>query len=160
MLLRGQRSRCGAVHILASEFANPLTQRRCNLVARARGRADRASPRGGLRWPASRIRGVATLSPRRRAISENARARRIASVYARSQSVAICFKIVDFMVATGRSRHNMRVGFRENSLPLEPLEHVRLPNRAIVCAFAIGRALLRIVVFIIFAGPSRHSIRV
>ena len=75
MLLRNHRSRLSAVHILASEFANPLTQRRCNLVVRARARACRGTARGGSRWPATRIRQVATLSPARRAISENARGR-------------------------------------------------------------------------------------
>ena len=86
MLLRNLRSRLSAVPILATRFANPLTQRCTTSVARARGRAGSASPRFRLRRPASRIRVVATLSPARRAISVNVAIALIVSVYTRSHS--------------------------------------------------------------------------
>ena len=101
MLLRNLRSRLSAVPILATRFANPLTQRGTTFVARARGRAYRASPRFCSRWPATRIRQVATLSPARRAISVNVAAALIASVYARSHSDGTLTEIADLVPATG-----------------------------------------------------------
>ena len=160
MPLRGLRSRLSAVAILAPRFANPLTQRGITFVVRSRVRAARGCARFGFCWPATRIRHVATLSPARRAISENARGCLIASVYARSHSDVTFSEIAVLTLPAGRSRHSKRVRIREEFLPLEPLEHGRSPNRAIVCAFAVARAVLRAAVVTVFTGPSRHSMRV
>ena len=138
MLLRNLRSRLSAVPILATRFANPLTQRGTTLVARARGRAWRGGPRFCSRWPATRIRQVATLSPARRAIFENARGRPnrfcvcafafgrhffrnrrfcacgrlIASTYARLISGAFSAFGASGILAPAQSRHSMRVRSR------------------------------------------------
>ena len=143
MLLRDCRSRLSAVPILATRFANPLTQRGTTFVARARGRAWRGGPRGGFRWPATRIRQVATLSPARRAISENARGRPnrfcvcafafgrhffrnrrfcacgrlIASTYARLISGGFSASGASGTRAPAQSRHSMRVRSRTRIAP-------------------------------------------
>ena len=101
MLLRDMRSRLSAVPILALRFANPLTQRGTTLVARARARACRGGARGGFRWPATRIGQVATLSPARRAISDNARGRPNRFCLCAFALGRTFSKIVDFALAAG-----------------------------------------------------------
>ena len=143
MALRNRRSRLSAVPILATRFANPLTQRCTTSVVRARARAWRGAARGGARWPASRIRVVATLSPVRRAIFENARGRPnrfcvcafafgrhffrnrrfcacgrlIASTYARLISGAFSASGASGILAPAQSRHSMRVRSRTRIAP-------------------------------------------
>ena len=143
MLLRACGSRLSAVPILATRFANPLTQRGITFVVRARARAWRAWPRFCSRWPATRIRQVATLSPARRAISENARGRPnrfclfafafgrhffrnrrfcacgrlIASLYTRSIRGAFSGAGASGIRAPAQSRHSMRVRSRTRIAP-------------------------------------------
>ena len=153
MLLRNLRSRLSAVPILATRFANPLTQRGITFVVRARARAYRASPRFCSRWPATRIRQVATLSPARRAISENARGRPnrfcvcafafgrhffrnrrfcacgrlIASLYARLISGAFSASGASGILAPAQSRHSMRVRSRTRIAPNCGFHNVHRP---------------------------------
>ena len=143
MLLRDNRSRLSAVPILATRFANPLTQRGTTFVVRARPRACRACARSFTRWPATRIRQVATLSPARRAISENARGRPnrfcvcafafgrhffrnrrfcacgrlIASTYARLISGGFSASGASGTRAPAQSHHSMRVRSRTRIAP-------------------------------------------
>ena len=130
-----------------AHFGDPIRESPYTAWHHFRGARARESvpnwPRGGFRWPATRIRQVATLSPARRAISENARGRPnrfcvcafafgrhffrnrrfcacgrlIASTYARLISGPFSVSGALGILAPGQSRHSMRVRSRTRIAP-------------------------------------------